>query len=85
MISEDAGRGFGAAARSLGAETWRKKNFTGLEVVVGPPHGFGAVDEDRLHLDADLVRTSFAPRSDLGPEPATRRTGERPALQLLRI
>src|SRR6266446_7022483 len=43
-------------ARSLIAETCRKL-LDGLEVVVDPPHGFGAVDADRLDLDADLVRT----------------------------
>src|SRR4030088_744000 len=42
-------------ARSLVAETCRKLNA--LDVVVDPPHGFGAVDADRLDLDADLVRT----------------------------
>jgi hypothetical protein len=44
------------AARSLVAETCRKL-LDGLDVVVDPPHGFGAVDADRLDLDADLVRT----------------------------
>src|SRR6478735_8565681 len=43
-------------ARSLVAETCRKLLY-GLDVVVDPPHGFGAVDADRLDLDADLVRT----------------------------
>ena len=43
-------------ARGLVAETCRKL-LDGLDVVVDPPHGFGAVDADRLDLDADLVRT----------------------------
>jgi hypothetical protein len=37
------------------AETCRK--LDGLDVVVDPPHGFGAVDADRLDLDTDLVGT----------------------------
>src|SRR6267143_7091959 len=42
-------------ACGLIAETCRK--LDGLDVVVDAPHGFGAVDSDRLDLDADLVRT----------------------------
>src|SRR5882757_8516903 len=42
-------------ACGLIAETCRK--LDALDVVVDPPHGFGAVDADRLDLDADLVRT----------------------------
>src|SRR5512140_2680005 len=42
-------------AGGLVAETRRK--LDGLDVVVDPPHGFGAVDADRLDLDADLVGT----------------------------
>ena len=42
-------------ACGLIAETCRK--LDGLEVVIDPPHGFGAVDADRLDLYADLVRT----------------------------
>src|ERR1700720_1043380 len=41
-------------ACGLIAETCRK--LDGLDVVVDPPHGFGAVDANRLDLDADLVR-----------------------------
>src|ERR1700732_2532931 len=41
-------------ACGLIAETCR--NLDALDVVVTPPHGFGAVDANRLDLDADLVR-----------------------------
>src|ERR1700719_528010 len=41
-------------ACGLIAETCRK--LDGLDVVVDPTHGFGAVDANRLDLDADLVR-----------------------------
>src|SRR5580692_7477155 len=41
-------------ACGLVAETCRK--LDALDVVVDPPHRFGAVDADRLDLDADLVR-----------------------------
>jgi hypothetical protein len=43
-------------ARNLVADTCRKI-LDGLDVVVDPPHGFGAVDADRLDLDAHFVRT----------------------------
>src|SRR5277367_333329 len=42
-------------AGGLVTETRRK--LDGLDVVVDPPHGFGAVDADRLDLDADLLWT----------------------------
>src|SRR5580700_3276477 len=42
-------------ACGLITETCRK--LDALDVVVDPPHSFGAVDADRLDLDADLVRT----------------------------
>src|SRR6266550_2012544 len=41
-------------ASGLVTETCRK--LYALDVVVDPPHGFGAVDADRLDLDADLLR-----------------------------
>jgi hypothetical protein len=47
-------------ARSLVAQTrWK---FDGLDVVVDPPHGFGAFDADCLNIDAgDLIWTRGRP------------------------
>ena len=42
-------------AYDLITKTCRK--LDALDVVVDPLHSFGAVDADRLDLDADLVRT----------------------------